>query len=163
MPARTMKVLHQPTVAPQTDNPAVRYQLSHPPKPKKSKPKAEQKQTRPQIWAIDFDGTLHFGRFPNIGPPNEELIAALRIAKTMGVLLILWTSREGEVLNEAVEWCRDHGLEFDALNDNIAGTTELFGYNSRKVGADLYIDDRAMPWKKGGEALSNLIQLLQPK
>ena len=138
----------------------MKYQLAHPPKPKKSKQDKEKKSERPKIWAIDFDGTLHFGRYPNIGPANEELINVLKIARTMGIKVILWTSREGEVLDEAVEWCRGHGLEFDAVNDNLPEVSELFGNNSRKIGADLFIDDKAMTWKKGSEGLSKLLQAM---
>lgn len=117
---------------------------------------------RAKIWAVDFDGTLHFGRYPNIGPANEDLIDVLKGARVLGVLLVLWTSREGAVLDEAIEWCRGHGLEFDSVNDNPQQTIDLFGYNPRKVAADLYIDDRAIPFKKdedgkeGSDSLSKL-------
>lgn len=154
------KPIRPPKVIPATDNPTVRYNLAHPPKPKAEKPAKEKQPERPKIWAIDFDGTLHFGRYPNIGPANEDLINVLKIARTMGVKLILWTSREGAVLEEAVEWCRGYGLEFDALNDNLESTIELFGSNPRKVAADLYIDDRATLWKKGSEGLSRLLQAM---
>ena len=154
------KTLRPPKIIPKTDNPTVRYNLTHPPKPKKTKPNDKKKEERAKIWAIDFDGTLHFGRYPNIGPANEDLINVLKLARTMGVRLILWTSREGEALDEAVEWCKGYGLEFDALNDNLPEVSELFGYNSRKIGADLFIDDCAMPWRKGSDALSRLLQAL---
>lgn len=155
------KVIRPPKIIPKTDNPTVRDVLSHPPKPKKRKEEKQEEPKRPKIWAVDFDGTLHFGRYPNIGPANEELINVLKVARSIGVLLILWTSREGVVLDEAVDWCRDHGLEFDAVNDNIPMCAELFGYNSRKVGADLYIDDRAMSWnERRSDALSKLLQAM---
>ena len=160
MPKARTQILQPLRLQPQTDNPAVRYHLTHPPKPKKEKLVVKEEPDRAKIWAIDFDGTLHFGRFPNIGPANEDLIHVLQIAKTMGVLLILWTSREGLVLDEAVEWCRDHGLEFDAVNDNVPSVVKLFGGNSRKVAADLYIDDRAMSWSKGRDGLSKLLSSL---
>jgi len=154
------KNLRPQKIIPKTENPAVRYALSHPPKKEPEKKPKEKKKERQKIWAIDFDGTLHFGRYPNIGPANTDLINVLKLARTMGIQLILWTSREGIVLDEAVQWCRNQGLEFDALNDNIPGTTEMFGYNSRKVGADLYIDDRAISWNKGSDALSRLLRAM---
>ena len=155
-----LKKIRPPKIIPNTSNPTVRYNLTHPPKAKKAKPNGEKKEVRPKIWAIDFDGTLHFGRYPNIGPANEDLINVLKLARSMGVVLVLWTSREGQVLMEAVDWCREHGLEFDALNDNPQSTVDLFGYNPRKLAADLYIDDRAVPWKKGAEDLSRLLQAM---
>lgn len=50
------------------------------------------------------------------------------------------TCREGSRLEQAIEWCKEQGLEFDAVNDNLSGL-KIFGLNPRKVAADLYIDD----------------------
>lgn len=57
--------------------------------------------------------------------------------------LILWTCRAGEKLQEAIEWCREHGLLSDAVNDNLPEMIEKWGSNSRKITADIYIDDKA--------------------
>lgn len=97
---------------------------------------------RPIIFAVDFDGTLCQNRWPKIGKANAPLIDWLIMEKQKGVKMILWTMREGENLNEAIEWCRTQGLEFDAVNDNLPIMTERFGNNPRKVFADYYIDDR---------------------
>lgn len=53
-----------------------------------------------------------------------------------------WTCRVGERLQEAVEWCRGYGLEFDAVNENLPEIIECFGTDTRKVCADIYIDDK---------------------
>ena len=66
------------------------------------------------------------------------------MARSRGGKIILWTCREGQSLKNAVEWCARHGLQFDAVNDNLPEMNEIFGANSRKVGADIYIDDKAM-------------------
>ena len=58
--------------------------------------------------------------------------------------LILWSVREGELLDEAVEWCRERGVEFYAVNKDFPeeqGTSNNQNF-SRKVKADLFIDDR---------------------
>ena len=90
--------------------------------------------------AVDFDGTLcERERFPAIGPPKTALIEWLKEKRRCGAKLILWTCREGEDLRAAVAWCADHGLLFDAVNENHAACT----LKTRKVVADLYIDDRA--------------------
>ena len=60
-----------------------------------------------------------------------------------GAKLILWTCREGELLDKAVAWCEERGLFFDAVNDNIPESIEKYGNNCRKVSADIYIDDRS--------------------
>ena len=97
-----------------------------------------------KVIAVDFDGTLSLGKWPNIGPANEELINFLKERTEKGDKLILWTCREGNALQEAVKWCTKEGLEFDAVNDNIPEMIERYGTNSRKVSCDYYIDDRAV-------------------
>lgn len=96
------------------------------------------------IYAVDFDGTLCENAWPGIGEANTKLIKHLIKRRSEGVKLILWTCREGEPLQKAVEWCKEHGLEFDAVNDNIPEMVECHnGNNARKIWADLYIDDHA--------------------
>ena len=96
-----------------------------------------------KIIAVDFDGTLSFGTWPDVGEPNTPLIEQLKTLKDKGNKLILWTCRAGEALDLAVSWCRDQQLEFDAINDNLPEIVELYGNNSRKITCDYYIDDRA--------------------
>lgn len=94
-------------------------------------------------YAVDFDDTLNFaGSYPELGEPNRELIQFLKERRQEGDKVILWTCREGNLLKSAVKFCKNYGLEFDAVNDNLRENTEYFGSNSRKVYADYYIDDR---------------------
>lgn len=97
-----------------------------------------------KIIAVDFDGTLSFGQWPDVGPANEKLVRFLQSRQGLGDKLILWTCRAGKELTLAVEWCRQQGLIFDAVNDNLPEIIELYGTNSRKVSCDYYIDDRAV-------------------
>lgn len=109
----------------------------------------------PYIIAVDFDGTLCEDRFPNFGVPNYRLITALanlRKDNPDGVKLILWTCRDNNTperyLDKAVEFCKKHGLEFDAVNENLPEVKEMFGNNdTRKVFADKYLDDKNMSVK----------------
>jgi len=96
------------------------------------------------IIGVDFDGTLSLGKWPECGPADLGLISFLIKRKEMGDRLILWTCREGEVLEEAVDWCRSFGLLFDAVNDNLPEIIEKWGCNSRKISCDIYIDDRSV-------------------
>lgn len=96
------------------------------------------------IIAVDFDGTLCNNCWPDIGEPNYELIDYLRNCHYSGAKLILWTCREGELLDKAVAWCEERGLFFDAVNDNIPESIKEYGGNCRKVSADIYIDDRSV-------------------
>lgn len=95
-----------------------------------------------QIIAVDFDGTLCYSSWPECGEPNLPLICSLKKLKNKGHKLILWTCRIGEALSKAVSWCREYGLEFDAINDNLPEIIEFYGSNSRKITCDWYIDDR---------------------
>ena len=96
------------------------------------------------IIAVDFDGTLCREEYPEIGKPDWALIESLIDAQKHGARLILWTCREGKLLDEAVEWCRERGLEFEAINDNLPDEQKKWGNNPRKIAADIYIDDRAV-------------------
>ncbi|MBR1495216.1 MAG: hypothetical protein IJ601_09250 [Acidaminococcaceae bacterium] len=96
------------------------------------------------VFAIDFDGTLSFGKYPDTGPANEGLINFLVTRKKKGDKLILWTCREGEFLQRAIDFCRNNGLEFDAVNDNLPENIAQYGVNSRKISCDFYIDDKAI-------------------
>ena len=117
-------------------------------KPYKPTPEIEPKppkQVRREVWAVDFDGTLCENWWPNIGPPNLELIALLKSAHKAGIALILWTCREGELLYNAIDWCIQQGLTFDAANENLPEVIEAYGgTNPRKISASLYLDDRAV-------------------
>ena len=97
---------------------------------------------RPKIIAVDFDGTLAENAYPGIGEPKDEVIQYCLDQKAKGAQLILWTNRVGDQVDEAVEWCRQHGLTFDAVNDNLPQMIEFFGGNPRKIFANEYIDDR---------------------
>lgn len=97
------------------------------------------------VIAVDFDGTLCRDEYPEFGEPNLELIEYLKRQQETGWRLILWTCRTGPLLEAAVSWCYiEHGLIFDAVNDNIPGLVAAYGgSNPRKVYADIYIDDRS--------------------
>ena len=96
------------------------------------------------IFAVDFDGTLSLGQWPEVGPANDNLIDYLKDRQRSGDKLILWTCRAGEALDSAVSFCTDNGLMFDAINDNLPEVTQKYGNNSRKISCDYYIDDRAV-------------------
>lgn len=96
------------------------------------------------IIAVDFDGCLCVKKWPEIGEPIWPTIHALQKRQAEGDKIILWTCRDGEQLTEAVVWCLNHGLKFDAINDNLPENIARYGNNSRKVWASEYWDDRAV-------------------
>lgn len=101
-----------------------------------------------QIIAVDFDGTLCYSNWPELGEPNRPLIEYLRYQQRLGNKLILWTCRAGEALDKAVAWCSEQHLTFDAINDNLPEIVALYGNNSRKITCDYYIDDKAVKPEK---------------
>lgn len=91
--------------------------------------------------AVDFDGTIVEHRYPEIGKEKTFAIQTLRQLQQEGHQIILFTSREGELLDKAVAFCRERGLEFYAVNAN-QPEDAMFRNRTRKVIADVYIDDR---------------------
>tara|TARA_R110002012_G_scaffold50835_2_gene131491 strand:+ start:10943 stop:11293 length:351 start_codon:yes stop_codon:yes gene_type:complete len=100
--------------------------------------------------AVDFDGTLCQYAFPEIGEQTKDqvqLVDHLIHMRENGHKLILWTNRgdseEYPVLTEAICWCKERGLEFDAVNRNLSTKKKLSG-PSPKIMADVYLDDKAL-------------------
>lgn len=109
--------------------------------------------------AVDFDGTIVENKFPSIGKPMLFAFETLKAMQKRGMLLILWTVRKGKELDEAVEFCRQNGIVFYAVNANYP--EELFDAEvSRKIEADIFIDDRNIG---GFVDWSNVWQILFPE
>lgn len=93
--------------------------------------------------AVDFDGTIVTHKYPNIGEEIPFAVDTLKMLRNDGHKLILWSVREGKLLDAAIEWCRDRGLEFYAVNrDYPEETTDNNPHFSRKLKVDMFIDDR---------------------
>ncbi len=91
--------------------------------------------------AIDFDGTIVENRYPKIGKPLLFAIETLLKLQEEGHQLILWTYRSGIELKEAVEFCNNKGIYFFAVNRSYP--EEKYDNSlSRKIQADIFIDDR---------------------
>lgn len=94
------------------------------------------------IIAVDFDGTIVEHRYPEIGPEKPFAVQTLRMLMAEHHQLILWTVREGQLLYDAVNWCSERGIEFYAVNREYPEeTTTNNDYFSRKIKADIFIDD----------------------
>lgn len=93
------------------------------------------------IFAIDFDGTLCENKYPEIGSPRMDMINKCIQLQNDGHKIILNTCRTNNRLQEAVEWCKNQGLIFNAVNENLA--EKIIEHSEcRKIGADYYIDDK---------------------
>lgn len=94
------------------------------------------------VIAVDFDGTIVEHRYPQIGKEIPFAIDTLKLLQQERHRLILWTVREGELQEEAVAWCRERGLEFYAVNRDYPEEKQQDKDFSRKLKADIFIDDR---------------------
>lgn len=118
--------------------------------------------------AIDFDGCLCTDAFPAIGEPNWPVIKRAQAEQRAGAGLILWTCREGQILQDAIATCKSWGLTFDAVNESLPDWIETYGNRPRKVGATEYWDDKAASipiadrFFVGGPG-DDSIELIEPK
>lgn len=94
-----------------------------------------------KILAIDFDGTIVEDAYPKIGKPRLFAFETLQRLQEKGHRLILWTYRNGRKLQEAVDFCKENGIEFYAVNKSYPEEV-LDSSISRKIHADIFIDDR---------------------
>lgn len=99
------------------------------------------------IIAIDFDGTIVEDAFPKIGAERNNAAACIRALKEMDHTIILWTCRSGERLTDAINWLLEHNIPFDRVNEHCPNNLAQYGDKppgTRKVYADVYIDDKAI-------------------
>lgn len=98
--------------------------------------------TESKIIAVDFDGTIADDAYPKVGRAKMFAFETLRKLQEDGHRLILWTYRHGQTLDDAVEFCRENGIEFYAINNSFSGENYDPTKASRKLNADIFIDDR---------------------
>lgn len=111
------------------------------------------------IIAIDFDGTICRNEYPEIGDPMPLAIESIKELKERGHDLILWTCRQGDLLDNAVRWCEEHGIPFDLVNEHEPNNLRAFGgVAGNKVFANIYIDDRNLGGFPGWERAMELIK-----
>ncbi|SRR6056297_1178388 len=106
--------------------------------------------------AVDFDGTIVEHAYPDIGEPLPGAFETLISLTEIGHKIILWTYRDGDLLQEAVEFCMENGLMFWAINQSFPDE-EFNQYLSRKIIADIYIDDRNFGGFPGWETVRNIL------
>ena len=96
---------------------------------------------RNKIIGVDFDGTLAtiVSPYPNIGEPIQEIIDYILEEQRKGAYLVLVTMREGLALEGALMWCEDHGIKFDAVNDNLPHMKEFFKESFQEIFPDAEI------------------------
>lgn len=104
--------------------------------------------------AVDFDNTIAYTHFPKIKKPLPHAMDVLRVlSNSPNIVLILNTCREGQFLEDAVNYCETFGVKFDYINENATELIELYKSDPRKIGADVYIDDKSYEGIRGVENL----------
>jgi len=111
------------------------------------------------IIAVDFDGTIVENAYPNIGEPMLFAFETLKALQKENHRLILWTFRSGKRLEEAVDYCKKNGVNFYSVNSSYPEEV-LDNKVSRKIDADIFIDDRNIG---GFLGWSKVWQLLHPE
>ncbi len=109
------------------------------------------------ILAIDFDGTIVRGKFPNIEGEQPYAKETIEKLKNAGHFVIINTCRTGDQLLEAINWLLEHGIPFDRVNDNEPRNVAKYGNNSRKVYAHIYIDDKQVGGLPDWNEIYNLV------
>ena len=97
------------------------------------------------VFAVDFDGTLVTNKYPEVGYPKWDVINFCKKRQELGDIIILWTCRTGKYLKDAVTYLKDIcSFVPNYINENAPYDHSLYEDESRKIGADYYIDDRAI-------------------
>jgi hypothetical protein len=94
------------------------------------------------VIAVDFDGTVVEDRYPAIGKPMPFALDTLKRLTNEGHRLVLWTYRHGRPLRDAVEFLESQGVVLYAVNCSFPEESENLDGCSRKIHADVFIDDR---------------------
>ena len=114
------------------------------------------------IIAIDFDGTIVEDAYPKIGKPMIFAFETMKKLQSEGHRLILWTYRSDRKLQEAVDFCKQQGLEFYAINKSYP-EEEFDGKISRKIHATFFVDDRNIGGFIGWTAVHKLLLNYEPE
>jgi hypothetical protein len=109
-----------------------------------------------KIICIDFDGTIVEHAFPKVGKPMPQAVEVIKELKKAGYVLVLWTCREGKYLDDAIKFCKNNKLEFDAYNETPMNC-EFRPEGGRKAYGTYYIDDRNLGGFPGWNAVKEML------
>lgn len=99
-----------------------------------------------KVIAIDFDDTIFKDDYPFVGEPLPGAIDAINKYYNQGHTIIIWTCREGEPAEEAILALEREGAKYHFFNNNVPDRIAQYGNDSRKIGCDILIDDKALPF-----------------
>lgn len=102
----------------------------------------QDRKVKPLLIAVDFDGTIVEDAYPKVGKPKLFAIETLKKLSSDGHRFILWTYRAGPALADAVKFCENNGIPLESVNSSYMGEEFNIEESSRKINADIFIDDR---------------------
>lgn len=109
------------------------------------------------IISVDFDGVIaENADWPAIGKIMPHAVPSIARLREAGHYVIINTCRSGDDLTKAKNWMRARGITYDAINENHPAMIKQFGNDSRKIFADMYIDDRNLGGFPGWSHISML-------
>jgi len=104
------------------------------------------KQPQDFVVAIDFDGTIVEDNYPEIGKLLPQAKESIQEIKELGTTIVIWTCRMDDKAEQAKEFLTKNEIPFDYFNENTDERKRFYGNDSRKISADIYIDDRGAGW-----------------
>jgi uncharacterized HAD superfamily protein len=100
------------------------------------------------VIAIDFDGTICESHWPEIGHEIPGAVQTIKRLHKHGHKIIIWTCRTGDALDKVIHWLIQHRVPYDAINANLPERIKAYKGDTRKVSADLYVDDKGLGVRK---------------
>ena len=97
------------------------------------------------VIAIDFDGTIVTNKYPGIGYLKRNAKKVINELFDAGHEIIINSCRQGKEEQDMIDFLKQMGIKYSAVNENLCYRIEEYGNDCRKIGADVYIDDKAYP------------------
>lgn len=98
-----------------------------------------------KYFAIDFDGTIAYDAYPNVGKLIPGAKETMQKIKELGGEIAIWTCRTDQWAQDAKDFLDKNEIPYDYFNKPFDHHVNIYGGdNSRKIYADCYIDDRSV-------------------
>jgi hypothetical protein len=110
---------------------------------------------RPKILAIDLDNTTLWDKSPELGNPIDGITLQLEALRAAGWKIVIWTVRDEP--EKIAEKLKAKGVPYDYINDHPWNFS-----SSRKIYADVYLDDRGMNFDGDTKGLAEKIMKFVP-
>ena len=113
-------------------------------------------RTIPKVLAVDLDGTLLKDDHPALGKPIPDVVAVLHAVRAAGVKIVIWTVRDED--EKVRKHLLDADVPFDYIYENPFGPSN----GSRKIYADVYLDNHAIQFDGETKGLAERIVNFKP-